>query len=300
MRFSERMGYKKPKTEIQYESMDDDLRNRIWSLLYSFYWGIMEEPEKRSYLIKEKLRGYENEYALFILFRKMWFYFLKKPIDEMPTYWPKLYSEIRKIYFSFPWYEVYDFIEFIVDNFGDKGPKGKQNEGFIDLCNEVLKEELSAYRFVDGVITPITNEIEISEIEHALESTSHLEGVNTHLKSALKLFSDKKNPDYRNSIKESISAIEALCRLISKDDKATLGKALKIIEESGKCKIHGSLKAGFEKIYGYTSDEHGIRHSLLDKDSELDQEDARFMLVSCSAFVNYLIVKANKGGITIN
>ncbi|MGY0035854.1 hypothetical protein [Pedobacter sp. NJ-S-72] len=28
-------------------------------------------------------------------------------------------------------------------------------------------------------------------------------------------------------------------------------------------------------------------------------EDARFMLVSCSAFVNYLIVKAEKAGIEL-
>jgi len=31
----------------------------------------------------------------------------------------------------------------------------------------------------------------------------------------------------------------------------------------------------------------------------LDIEDAKFMLVSCSAFVNYLVVKAQKAGIAI-
>ena len=299
MKFSERMGYIKPKTEIQYESMDDDLRNKIWSLVCLSYWKIMGGPDQSSYLVKEERRGYENEYALYIFFQRMWFHFLKKPIDEMPTYWPELYRKIKKIYLNFPWYEVYDFIEFIVTNFGDKEPQNERNRRFINLCNKALKEELSAYRFVDGVITPITNETEISEIERALESTSHLEGVNAHLKRALELFSDKKNPDYRNSIKESISAIEALCRLISKDDKATLGKALEIIEKSGKCKIHKALKAGFKNIYGYTSDERGIRHSLVDEEPKIDQEDARFMLVSCSVFVNYLIIKANKGGITI-
>jgi len=31
----------------------------------------------------------------------------------------------------------------------------------------------------------------------------------------------------------------------------------------------------------------------------LDIEDATFMLVSCSAFVNYLVVKAQKAGIKV-
>ena len=36
----------------------------------------------------------------------------------------------------------------------------------------------------------------------------------------------------------------------------------------------------------------GIRHALL-QEPTLDSDDARFMLVSCSAFVNYLKTKAN-------
>jgi hypothetical protein len=46
-------------------------------------------------------------------------------------------------------------------------------------------------------------------------------------------------------------------------------------------------------LYGYTSDTHGIRHALKD-DSQPNAEDAKFMLVSCSAFVNYLVEKAQK------
>lgn len=34
-----------------------------------------------------------------------------------------------------------------------------------------------------------------------------------------------------------------------------------------KIKIYESLKQGLDRIYGYTSDEGGIRHSLLEKSS---------------------------------
>ena len=50
----------------------------------------------------------------------------------------------------------------------------------------------------------------------------------------------------------------------------------------------GSLKKGFSALYRYTSNEGGIRHKLTDEDVQVTQAEARFMLIACSAFVNYL------------
>jgi len=150
----------------------------------------------------------------------------------------------------------------------------------MDFCDSVLERELSAYRFVGDRITQITSEEEVSEIGEALD-----------------LLADRKLPDYSNSIKESISAVsavEAICNLIAKEETATLGQALKKIEE--KVSLHPALKCAFSNLYGYTSDARSIRHALLDEPN-LSFEDAKFMLVSCSAFVNYLISKASKVGI---
>ena len=62
---------------------------------------------------------------------------------------------------------------------------------------------------------------------------------------------------------------------------------MKHLEDSG-VKIHPALKGAFSKLYGYTSDASGVRHAgeLGGKDSTF--EEAKFMLVSCCAFVNYL------------
>jgi hypothetical protein len=49
-----------------------------------------------------------------------------------------------------------------------------------------------------------------------------------------------------------------------------------------------SLKRAFDKLYGYTSDADGIRHALLEEDS-VTFEQAKFMLVVCSAFTNCAI-----------
>ena len=165
-------------------------------------------------------------------------------------------------------------------------------------CNSVLEQGLSAYRFVGGHIVQLTSEEEISTIEEAHASPTPLKLVADHIERALILLSDRTSPDYRNSIKESISAVEAICKLIDNNPQTTLGRALNSIEAAGKLQLHTKLKDAFVNLYGYTSDAQGIRHSLKDVPN-LTFEDAKFMLVSCSAFINYLTVKASKAGINL-
>lgn len=96
---------------------------------------------------------------------------------------------------------------------------------------------------------------------------------------------NRPTPDYRNSIKESISAVEALCRGIISEN--TLGDALKKLEKNG-VTIPVFLKSGFEKLYVYTNNEKtGIRHALMDDAETPQYDEAKFMLVACSVFVNY-------------
>jgi hypothetical protein len=165
--------------------------------------------------------------------------------------------------------------------------------------NGVLEREFSGFRFIQGKIVPVTNKEEIGEITNAFSATDSftaLNGCNIHLQAALEKLSDRKNPDYRNSIKESISAIESLAKIISNNAKDSLGASLDKIK--GKIKIHPALERGFKQIYGYTSDDDGIRHALIEE-STCDFEDAKFMLISCSAFINYLIAKTEKADIKL-
>lgn len=149
-----------------------------------------------------------------------------------------------------------------------------------------MERENAGYRFVDGKIIEISSSDEVSEIETAIEKSTPFYGVKQHLSRAISLLSDREKPDYRNSIKESISAVESLCKKVSGEENATLGEALKILEKKGK--LHPALKSAFSSLYGYTNDADGIRHALT-SESGLTKSDARFMLISCSAFINYVV-----------
>jgi hypothetical protein len=166
-------------------------------------------------------------------------------------------------------------------------------ERFISEANRILEEESSGYRFVNGILAPITNPSELESIADAIEASHAMElfGTETHINDAIELLSKKPNPDYRNSIKESISAIESLVKQITNEEGDGLDKALNKLD--AKVKFHGAFKSGLLSLYGYTSDEDGIRHAILNE-PDLGFDEAKFMLVACSALVNFIIAKASK------
>ena len=158
--------------------------------------------------------------------------------------------------------------------------------------NSLLEQEKSGYRLVNGVVAPITNNIEITAIEDATQT--RLSNINQHIQKALILYADLENPDYENSIKESISAVEAMCCHITglTGANATLGKTIKKIKKHN-INIHSAMENAFSSLYGYASNEGGIRHGGINF-VNAPAEDAKFMLISCSAFVNYLLEKWSK------
>src|SRR5205823_3273648 len=119
---------------------------------------------------------------------------------------------VRKWFYKAVWFDVYDFIEFlsVVDN-------QVKNVGFTANCNSALEHEVAGYRIVNERVVQITSEEEVDEIEEAFSNSEQWKSVNLHLRTALGMLADRKSPDYRNSIKESISAVEALCIIITGD-----------------------------------------------------------------------------------
>lgn len=276
MTFSERFGYVPVKTALQINGMDTPLRNSIWNILSGFIWSNWQ-----SYAwSKPGSRHYEHSFALFRI--AVWGSFLKRPIDSAPEEWQFFLIDLREWYFGVPWHLVYDFVEFLLKNVIQAKPQAKQ---IVEVLNKVLENERSAYRVVDWQLARITDQQELTAIEEAIAKGGPFDAASKHLVRSLSLLADRKTPDFGNSIKEAISAVEAAANILL-GRTGTLADALKELQRR-EIGLHKALIDGFIKIYGYTSDADGIRHALLEE-SNLNFDDAKFMLVACSAFVNYL------------
>ena len=274
MKFSERYGYTLAKA-VQLESMDDDLRNSLWNAINVCYWSNINDA-----LVTLTLLDNPSDPNILWPLNTLWTDFFKKPLDMISARKDEKYREIQKLFLALDWDKVYDCIQFIAQNDPDK----RRNTQFQRAVNAYLEQEVSGYRFVDGLVTPITDPIELDAIATAAAGKNA--PVTKHLKTSVELLSDRQAPDYRNSIKESISAVESHVRITLGVDKGTLGDLLKHIDQ--KAPMHPALREAFSKLYGYTSDEGGIRHGLTENSREVTFEEAKFMLVACSAFINYV------------
>lgn len=273
--FSERYGYTKPSDIIIRERITPEIQNAICSC----YDIILDELH---------YHGVDDGYTA--LEYHIWLFFLnKRKVDFVRK--EQLITDYLEE--DHKWYKKIDLIELSIKflyQYFDNKPKGYNIVClFVHTLNKEFERLHFAYRIVNKEIVEITSEEEIIAIEDALKNST--DNIKTHLNNALELYAQRPIGDYRNSIKESISAVEAASRNITGENVLNFKK----MEEKGVL-VSPILRQAFEKLYGYTNDKStGIRHALMEDTNIPQAEEALFMLVSCSTFVNYLNKKIEKG-----
>ena len=287
--FSDRNAIKPENTEIQLKDFDKHTRIQLQNMISELFSKVYDGEYYKDKRIQE--------YLIFVLGTvysepiKAGYYYDKYKVMDL----------IENTICNDEYDDVLTLIEAIVQYWDDylKERDGGRyfsefdetyiNGSIFDIANIYFEREYVGYRFVDGEIVPISDKYELAAIEEAL--SNKYKSVQGHIAKANHLLADRTNPDYENSIKESISAVEAICKIFTgaKGKEATLGNMLKKLEEKG-VKIHGGLKSAFNILYGYASDANGIRNAGDIGGPSSTFEEAKFMLVSCSAFINYLIV----------
>ncbi len=279
--FSDTKGISPYSAGIQVEEFDDRTRNIISNSLFSDlesciidfnYYGQSEVIRDFCKDILNDVFGVTNR----INYTK--FYELEKFYEN------RIHDVIKNAFYN----EVLDIVWYTC-NWIAKSKHDYSGETFKKF-NDVFERESVGYRFINGKIVRITDPVEIEEIEQA--ATNQFEGCRNHIQKAVEYLSNRETKDYKNVVKESISAVESICKVITCNESATLGDALKVL--SKKHDLNPQLKAAFEKLYAYTNGSEGIRHADGLFTSEVTFEEAKFMLVSCSAFVNYLISEYGK------
>jgi AbiJ N-terminal domain 4 len=282
--FSIRNGFQ-VKKEIQIESMDQDLRIQLWNIFHKQVLLNILRIEEKSHLIEDL------DYMYGIYF--------KLPLHEpyyLNSFWDIDSIIITDHFFSYfkedKWFNIFELFEFIL-NSSEKLNAKISYDVLIKNINIALQSEKSGYRLVDNFFSKIIDVYELKSIEEALNTDEKMFNPGKiHLKQAFRHLCDKRHPDYKNSIKESICSIESACKNITNKQNASLGEALNFLKKNDKTNIHKGLNSAFDKLYGYTCSENGIRHALFDENDNVTFDEAKFMLVACCAFFNYLKSKS--------
>lgn len=288
--FSDDMGFNPCNTQPQTAEFDHRTRTFISNSLYDFLQIVFEhEVETRN------LRYGLSDQNLSTVFCKDLIQNVFADSNHLPIgyryNWENLYPSIEKVIMEAPFNEVLDLLWYIC--YWLSVATNKCFNIFQKRFNDLFEREYVGYRFITGKIVPITDKIEMQEIEKAVQTP--FEGARAQLQKALGFLSDREHPDYKNSIKESISAVESVCKVIANKPKAELGDALKALIAEG-YPIQGALKTGILALYGYTCEAGGIRHAERETESTITFEEAKFMMVTCSAIVNYLVAEYGKHG----
>ena len=274
--FSQREGKAPLPEPMKLESVPQRFRNLVWR-------AIGTEIE---HLTDRLYGGYFESVGIPKIIESYKFDVEQRRHDEIPNSIPKNdRSFTKKIVIDGEFHEIITIVEYILRH---------------EQCSDKLKASLEeafdkspiAY-FVKSVngkptVFPRINREAGEATKKAMETIQDggMESANVHLKKAAEHINMR---EYGGSIRESIHAVESVARNLSKS-KNSLTPALKTLEKEGL--LNRVLRIAFEKLYGYTNSEQGIRHSLLDRDNaDVGLEEAVFMFGACASFAAYLVHK---------
>ena len=286
--FSDRNSIKPENVEIQLKDFDRRTRVQLQNMASQFYSIVFGEDLYYT-------RSYIQDFLKYILGTVY-----SEPIDTRSTYLDDpVIDMINNTILNDEYDDVLTLIESLVQYFDshykkhnnsyfDKYSRKYNGQSFYDIANMVFEREYIGYRFVDEIIVPISDPCELKTIQETLNNKHKV--IYEHISKANKYLADRNDPDYENSIKESISAVEAICKMITgmTGNDANLTTMIKHLDDKGVF-IHRSLKSAFITLYSYTSDAKGIRHAGDIGGPASTFGEAKFMLVSCCAFINYLM-----------
>ncbi|MGV2819603.1 AbiJ-NTD4 domain-containing protein, partial [Brevibacterium casei] len=278
-----RMGHRARRTIVQTDGLDTETRTAFWNVIVIFreiVGGKQRHPRYARSTIEE-------------LLLRLWARYFKSPIDDKPSSFD-VWQDIKEVILRSSWVDAFDLVELLAKILAELDrERGEEYSAlFADTLNDRFEQYLVGYRFINNEIVPIDSNIDIDSIDGALSASGVIPGAHRALERAVELLADRESPDYANSVKEAISAVEAVINKIT--GQSTLGGGLKQLSASGVV-LHPALVTGWSNIYGWASDENGVRHGGVDAAS-IDQAMAKYMLVTCSAFVAYLIEEGRKAG----
>ena len=272
--FSQAQGYGELPGPLALEEISDEARVRLWDLLDSSAW--------REVYIREEALFWEWQAQWGQVFMGLHRDFLVRPMDGFPGARDSAAQYRNLILHELPFNKLFDLLQMIM-----RHPSCPRE--FTVGVGAIFEQCRLAY-LVDtkrpATILPAVTRQEGEAITDALHEFrgAGLGGAEAHLRKASELIN---GGDWPGAVRESINTVESVARQLDPEASKTLGPALTSLERRGR--LHPALKEAFSKLYGYTSDEEGVRHPLLaNTTSPAGRDEAVFMLGACASFASYL------------
>ena len=265
--FSQAHGYEPLPQPLKLEELSPQTRIGFWNILYRE--------------VASTLQLYSSHtWDPILQFAHTDFFGL--PLDHWQHTVYFLNSIVRPYIMGEPFNKVFDLLIFLMRTRGCPSQ-------FISNIGDAFRRFQLAYILdisytptIYPTSTPEEGEVFLNALQQIQEAG--LSGARSHLRNAAMSIDQE---DWTSAVRESIHAVESVARQITPGAR-TLGDALRTLEREGLLQ-HPALREGFSKIYGYTNDEQGIRHALLDAEkSNVSQDEAIFMLGACASFASYL------------
>ena len=277
--FSQAQGYEDLPSQLKLEELPEQARVHIWNVFYVHLEDALESHVDGDYPTQE--------WATIMRHFYVWHDFV--PLDELDIRYNVVLNDLKNRILRLPFNQVFDLIQFVMRH-------SECPDQFTILMKKVFKRCRLAYAITKDnpvtIIPSITNAEGESIVASINElTTAGLAGSASHLRKSAERIN---NNEWADSVRESIHAVESVARQIAPDKSHTLAQALKSIGTGGS--LHPALIEACKRLYGYTSDEEGIRHAMLDrKDSSVGKDEAIFMLGACASFASYLWRKHEAG-----
>ena len=283
--FSQEQGVLPLPKQLELNELSTQLRTKLWTTVYIAINGSSEPLYSHTKLDKNvRLLCFKIHTEFFI-----------RPADSFSTNNKKNMEPLKNFILIEEWHDVLSLIQFMLR----KSYSQYITSNLFLLLKKRVASDLhscyAAYTLVDDgrTIAPAATSEEADALKRTFDDlqANNFEGAKLHLTQSIEALN---KGDFAASVRESVHAVESVARRID-GAASTLTPALKRLASAQH--IHPALAQGYEKIYGYTSDEGGVRHASLSGEIAVEQEDALYMLGSCAAFVSYMIVKARRAGI---
>ena len=184
------------------------------------------------------------------------------------------------------WEQFYDICEVMWQSLKYERERGNLSEEI----NTLFKEEHLGFELRDGKVEKIGSGFIDARIKEARYLLKELEfrGADEHFEKALKALNTRPNPDVENCVKDAVSAIESVGRIISGNEKAMLPNIIKDMAKEDL--IPKPLDEAIQKVYAYRGNQPGVAHGLVGI-SKVTIDEAEFVLAMSAAIIIYLVKK---------